>query len=165
VPRAKGWLFLTAFWATVVRVELVNLAFSIDSILVAVAMSPKTWVIISGGLLGIITMRLVIGKLLSLVRRYPALVDGAFVIIGWVGLKLLIEYLHAGGWIHFQVNKWISFGLIVVIFGASYLTASKAESVLGWQPRVRLEAGLADTFAWFAAREPQPTLTASQQPS
>ncbi|HVE32394.1 MAG TPA: NAD-dependent epimerase/dehydratase family protein [Gemmatimonadaceae bacterium] len=48
---------------------------------------------------------------------------------------------------------------------ASYLTASKAESVLGWQPRVRLEAGLADTFAWFAAREPQPTLTASQQPS
>ena len=50
-------------------------------------------------------MRLVIGKLLSLVRRYPALVDGAFVIIGWVGLKLLIEYLHAAGWIHFQVTS------------------------------------------------------------
>jgi UDP-glucose 4-epimerase len=48
---------------------------------------------------------------------------------------------------------------------ASYLTANKAESVLGWQPRVQLEAGLADTFAWFAAREPRPTLTASQQPS
>ena len=60
-------------------------------------MSPKTWVIITGGILGIIAMRMVIGQLLSLVRRYPALVDGAFIIIAWVGIKLLIEYLHAGG--------------------------------------------------------------------
>ena len=44
-------------------------------------------------------MRLVIGKLLALVERYPPLVDGAFVIIAWVGVKLLIEYLHAEGYI------------------------------------------------------------------
>src|SRR5262245_42219848 len=37
-PRpAKKWLGLSPLWATVVKVELVNLAFSIDSILVAVA--------------------------------------------------------------------------------------------------------------------------------
>jgi UDP-glucose 4-epimerase len=47
----------------------------------------------------------------------------------------------------------------------SYLVVSKATSVLGWRPRVKLEAGLADTFAWFAARESHPTLTASQRPS
>ena len=125
VKPARAAMGLSAFWATVVKVELTDIVFAVDSILVAVAMSPKTWVIISGGLLGIITMRLVIGKLLSLVRRYPALVDGAFVIIGWVGLKLLIEYLHAGGWIHFQVNKWISFGLIVVIFTIAYVYARR----------------------------------------
>ena len=65
-------------------------------------MSNKTWVIISGGILGIIAMRLVIGQLLTLVRRYPALVDGAFIIIAWVGLKLLIEYLHSIGFVHFE---------------------------------------------------------------
>jgi predicted tellurium resistance membrane protein TerC len=64
---------------------------------VAVAMSPKLPVILAGGILGIITMRLVIGQLLVIVERYPALVDGAFVIIGWVGVKLLIEYLHGAG--------------------------------------------------------------------
>jgi len=126
IKPARAAMGLSAFWATVVKVELTDIVFAVDSILVAVAMSPKTWVIISGGLLGIITMRMVIGKLLSLVRRYPALVDGAFVIIGWVGLKLLIEYLHAGGWIHFQVNKWISFGLIVVIFTIAYVYARRA---------------------------------------
>jgi predicted tellurium resistance membrane protein TerC len=108
-----------------VKVELTDIVFAVDSILVAVAMSPKMWVIITGGILGIVTMRMVIGQLLALVRRYPALVDGAFVIIAWVGLKLMIEYLHAEGWVHFQVNKWISFGLILVIFGVAYLYARR----------------------------------------
>ena len=68
-------------------------------------------------------MRLVIGQLLVIVRRYPALVDGAFVIIAWVGIKLLVEYGHSLGWIHFVIPKWISLGLIVVIFAASFLYA------------------------------------------
>ena len=125
IPQARAAFGLSAFWATVVKVELTDIVFAIDSILVAVAMSSKTWVIIAGGIFGIITMRLVIGQLLTIVRRYPALVDGAFVIIAWVGIKLLIEYLHLEGHIHFQVNKWMSFGLIVLIFLASYLYARR----------------------------------------
>src|SRR5688572_21637953 len=74
--KAQAWLGMSAFWATVVKVELTDIVFAIDSILVAVAMSNKTWVIITGGILGIIAMRLVIGQLLALVNRYPVLVDG-----------------------------------------------------------------------------------------
>lgn len=122
---AQPWLGLSAFWATVVRVELTDIVFAIDSILVAVAMSNKLWVIITGGILGIIAMRLVIGQLLALVRRYPALVDGAFVIIAWVGFKLLLEYFHGLGWIHFEIPKWLSLGLIVVIFAVSYILARR----------------------------------------
>jgi YkoY family integral membrane protein len=125
IKPARPWMGLPAFWATVVKVELTDVVFAVDSILVAVAMSPKTWVVISGGILGIITMRMVIGQLLALVRRYPALVDGAFVIIGWVGVKLMVEYLHAEGLVQFQINKWISFGLIVVIFAVAYLYARR----------------------------------------
>ncbi len=118
-PPATTWLGLSAFWSTVAKVELTDIVFAIDSILVAVAMSPKTWVILTGGILGIVMMRLVIGQLLALVERYPPLVDGAFVIIAWVGVKLLVEYLHGEGYVHFQVPKWLSLGLIVLIFGAS----------------------------------------------
>ena len=56
-----------------------NLAFSVDSILVAVAMSPNKWVVLSGGLLGVLAMRVVASRLVVLMQRYPALVDGAFV--------------------------------------------------------------------------------------
>jgi YkoY family integral membrane protein len=125
IKPARPWMGLSAFWATVVKVEATDIVFAVDSILVAVAMSNKTWVIISGGILGIITMRMVIGQLLSLVRRYPALVDGAFIIIAWVGIKLMVEYLHSIDVIHFVVNKWLSFGLIIVIFAISYWYARK----------------------------------------
>src|SRR5207249_1294073 len=105
-PKAKPQFGLTAFWATVAKVELTDIVFAIDSILVAVAMSPKLWVILTGGILGIVMMRMVIGQLLSLVERYPLLVDAAFVIIGWVGLKLLVEWAHTEGYIPFEIPKW-----------------------------------------------------------
>jgi YkoY family integral membrane protein len=125
IKPAEPWLGLSPFWATVVKVELTDIVFAIDSILVAVAVSDKLWVVITGGILGIIMMRMVIGKLLGLIRRYPVLVDGAFVIIAWVGIKLLLEYGHTIGWVHFEIPKWLSLGLIVVIFGGSYLYARK----------------------------------------
>jgi YkoY family integral membrane protein len=123
IKPATSWLGLGAFWTTVIKVELTDIVFAIDSILVAVAMSPKLWVIITGGLLGIVAMRLLIGQLLSVVQRYPALVDGAFVIIAWVGIKLLVEYGHQIGYVHFEIPKWLSLGLIVVIFSAFYAYA------------------------------------------
>ena len=118
-------LGLTAFWATVVKVELTDIVFAIDSILVAVAMSNKTWVILTGGVLGIIAMRLVIGKLLALIQQYPALVDGAFIIIAWVGIKLLLEFAHQEEYVHFLIPKWLSLGLIVVIFVVAFMYARR----------------------------------------
>jgi len=122
-PKATGGFGLSAFWMTVAKVELTDIVFAIDSILVAVAMSPKIWVILTGGILGIIMMRLVIGQLLAIVERYPPLVDGAFVIIAWVAIKLFIEYLHSESYIAFEIPKWLSLGLIVLIFGAAFLYA------------------------------------------
>jgi YkoY family integral membrane protein len=125
-PRpAKPWLGLSALWGTVVKVELVNVAFSVDSILVAVAMSPKTWVVLAGGLIGIVAMRVVIAQLLAIVRKYPTLVDGAFIIIAMVGTKLLLEYADAMHWIHFEPPKWISLTIIAVTFLIAYVLARR----------------------------------------
>ena len=141
--KATSWLGMSPFWSTVAKVELTDIVFAIDSILVAVAMSNKLWVIITGGILGVIAMRLVIGQLLVLVNRYPTLVDGAFIIIAWVGIKLVLEYLHSAGYIHWEVPRAISLGLIVVIFVVAFVwarmegpveadaLAEKAEEILG----------------------------------
>jgi YkoY family integral membrane protein len=125
-PRpAKPWMGLSALWGTILKVELVNIAFSVDSILVAVAMSRKTWVVLAGGLIGIVAMRVVIAQLLAIVRRYPTLVDGAFVIIALVGTKLLLEFANAMQWIHFDPPKWMSLSLIGVTFLIAYMMARR----------------------------------------
>lgn len=126
-PKATAWLGMSAFWATVVRVELVNLAFSIDSILVAVAVSPKRWVVLSGGIIGIVAMRLVVGQLIALIERFPTLVDAAFIVIAWVGTKLILDYLHAAGFLHVEIPQWISLGLIVVILAVALFYARRQE--------------------------------------
>ncbi len=88
-------------------------------------MSSKTWVVLTGGLLGIVAMRVVIAQLLAIVRRYPTLVDGAFVIIALVGTKLLLEYANAMAWIHFDPPKWLSLVLIAITFLIAYLMARR----------------------------------------
>jgi YkoY family integral membrane protein len=124
-PAAKPAFGLSAFWATVLRVELMNLAFSVDSILVAVAMSPKTWVVLAGGILGIVAMRLVVGQLMAWVEKYPPLVDGAFVIIAWVAFKLITEYAHDIEWIDWAIPQELSLAVIFVIFAAAFAYARR----------------------------------------
>ena len=89
-------------------------------------MSPKTWVVVVGGLLGIVAMRLVAGQLITLVERYPALVDGAFIIIGWVGAKLCMDYFHAAGFIELEIPHWVSLVVIGVIFTMAFFRARAA---------------------------------------
>ena len=143
--RATGMFGLSPFWTTVIKVELTDIVFAIDSILVAVAMSQKLWVILTGGILGIIMMRAVIGKLLAIVERYPPLVDGAFIIIAWVGIRLFVEYLHGGHYIAWEIPEWLSLGLIVVIFVTSFLYARRVAPAVASDP-----GALDDAEALFA---------------
>jgi len=79
------------FWHTVAVVEFTDLAFAIDSILVAVAVSRKLWVIYTGGMLGIIAMRIAAGYVIKLLEKYPDLEHLAYILIGWISLKLGFE--------------------------------------------------------------------------
>jgi predicted tellurium resistance membrane protein TerC len=91
---------------TVFNVEMADIAFSIDSILAAVAMvrglpdhlqqnqNLSLFIIYLGGVLGIITMRYVAGFFLVLLEKYKGLAAGAYFLVGWIGLKLIGGGLH-----------------------------------------------------------------------
>lgn len=97
------------FWRTVIGVELADIAFSIDSILAAVAMAEgfedyikeatfagityEIWTVWIGGVLGIITMRYVAGLFISLLDRMPGLASAAYQLVLWIGVKLLVSGL------------------------------------------------------------------------
>ena len=59
----KYWMVCVfgTFWATVTSVEMMDIAFSVDSILAAFAVSDQVWVLLVGGMLGILMMRTIAG--------------------------------------------------------------------------------------------------------
>ena len=80
-----------SFWKTVLLVELTDIAFSIDSITTAVAMSNKLIVVWCGGVLGIVFLRLAAGLFVKLLEKLPRLEDLAYQLIFFIGTKLLLE--------------------------------------------------------------------------
>lgn len=99
----------SGFWGTVFKVELADIAFAVDSILAAVALAvtlPNTnlpniggldggkfLVIFAGGLIGLIIMRFAANFFVTLLQKKPGLEIAAFMIVGWVGVKLSIYTL------------------------------------------------------------------------
>jgi YkoY family integral membrane protein len=79
------------FWATVVTVELMDLAFSVDSILAAFAVSSEVWILLVGGMIGILMMRTVAGVFLTLIEKVPELENTAFILIAIISLKMFIS--------------------------------------------------------------------------
>lgn len=80
-----------SFWAVVVAVELADLAFSLDNVVAAVALSRELWVVMLGVFLGIITMRFAAGIFVYLIERYPELEAAAYLLVFNIGVMLLLE--------------------------------------------------------------------------
>lgn len=94
-PRRRG------FWGTVFLVEMTDFIFAIDSILAGLALvgvsfahhefPPKIWIVYVGGLTGLIMMRFAAKFFTDIIDRFPRLEVGAHLIVGWIGIKLILD--------------------------------------------------------------------------
>ena len=96
----------SGFWSTVIKVELTDIAFAIDSILAAVAIAitlphisetsigginlGQFSVMVIGGFAGVIIMRYAANIFIRVLEKKPGLEVAAFLIVGWVGIKLFV---------------------------------------------------------------------------
>lgn len=83
-----------SFWRTVIMVELTDIAFALDSILVAVAVTNNLTAIALGALIGILLLRIAAGYISRLIERYPSLDNLGYALVGWAGIKLAAKSLH-----------------------------------------------------------------------
>ena len=79
---------LGVFWTTVILVEVMDLAFSIDNVFAAVAFSENIILICLGVFIGILAMRFVAQGFITLMERFPFLEACAYIVIGILGMKL-----------------------------------------------------------------------------
>ncbi|HXF81806.1 MAG TPA: tellurium resistance protein TerC [bacterium] len=82
-----------SFWSVVLAVELADLAFSLDNVVAAVALSRELWVVFTGVALGIVTMRFAAGIFVWMIQRYPVLEAAAYLLVLNIGFELLLEDL------------------------------------------------------------------------
>jgi YkoY family integral membrane protein len=97
IDKKSNWLYrstvglIGSFWSTVVLVEFMDMAFSIDNVFAAVAFTPNIILICVGVFIGILAMRFVAQGFVKLMEKYPFLETSAFIVIGILGLKLSIS--------------------------------------------------------------------------
>nr|AAK69610.1 unknown [Bacillus pumilus] len=136
----------SGFWMTVLKVEIADIAFAVDSILAAVALAialPPTglatiggmdagqfFIILTGGLIGVIIMRFAATWFVKILHAKPGLEIAAFMIVGWVGVKLMVltlshpdlaviptEFAHSTGWKLFFYSV-----LVLIALGGWFLS-------------------------------------------
>src|SRR4051794_20677269 len=79
------------FWRTVMMIELMDVAFAVDSVLAAVALSSKFWIVFTGGMLGVITMRFAASLFITILKKFPRFERTAYELVALIGTKLLID--------------------------------------------------------------------------
>ena len=89
----------TSFWKGVFLIELTDLLFALDSIFIALGilsffykkeMVPhKIWIAFVAGALGVIFLRFLATRILKVLQKYPVLEKASYLIIGWIGVKLV----------------------------------------------------------------------------
>lgn len=97
---------VAGFWPTVLVIELTDIAFAIDSILAAIALvgpppkdtpltafHPKLWVVVTGGMLGVVLMRYAAMLFIKLLDRFPRFEMAAYLLVLVIGGKLLADYI------------------------------------------------------------------------
>lgn len=91
--QPKGWkkhLKISNFWQVVISIELMDIVFSIDSVLAALAISDNPVIVLIGGIIGILAMRGIAEVIMSFMQKVPELQDMAYVLILFIAIKLFL---------------------------------------------------------------------------
>lgn len=86
-----------SFWMTVLVVELTDVAFALDSILTAVALTKKVWVVMTGGVIGLVMMRFAATIFIKLLEKFPRFEPTAYILVFIIGAKLIVDGFHFEG--------------------------------------------------------------------
>lgn len=109
LDKKTNWFYrnslglLGPFWSTVVLVEVMDMAFSIDNVFAAVAFTDNIWLICTGVFIGILAMRFVAQGFVRLMEKFSFLETTAFLVIFVLGVKLCLSL-----WTRFSPDSPVS---------------------------------------------------------
>lgn len=102
----------TSLWQAIPVIAVTDMAFSLDSVTTAIAISDQTWLILMGGTIGVITLRFMAGLFIQWLQEYDHLEDAGYITVGFVGLRLLVRAINP----ELVPPEWLLVAVIVAVF-------------------------------------------------
>src|SRR5699024_6756955 len=79
-------LHISRFWQVVISIELMDIVFSIDSVLASLAISSNPVIVLIGGMIGILAMRGIAELIMGLMSKIPELQGMAYFLILFISV-------------------------------------------------------------------------------
>lgn len=105
-----------SFWGTVAAIVLLDMVFSIDSILTALAIDDNPVIVLLGGMIGILAMRFVAQMMIVLIARIPELLYMAYILIAFIAIKLGLSLPAIG----IEISNTLFSIFVLVAFAATF---------------------------------------------
>ncbi|WP_193199350.1 TerC family protein [Nostoc sp. MG11] len=83
-----------SLWQAIPVIAFTDLAFSLDSVTTAIAVSQERWLVLTGATIGIITLRFMAGLFIRWLDEFENLEDAGYVTVALVGLRLLLKVVN-----------------------------------------------------------------------
>lgn len=102
--KAKG---TASFWGTIVQILLLDIVFSIDSVITAVGMAEHLWVMVTAVIVAVIIMLFAAGAISDFVNKHPTIKMLALSFLLLIGFTLVVEGFHVEipkGYIYFAMG-------------------------------------------------------------
>lgn len=97
----------SGFTSVIVQITLLDIVFSLDSVITAVGMVNNIWIMIAAVVISIIAMMLFAGSIGAFVQRHPTIKMLALAFLLLIGVTLIAEGLHQHipkGYIYFAMS-------------------------------------------------------------
>ena len=111
-------------WQIIPTIAITDLAFSLDSVTSAIAITEDTWLIVAGGTIGIVILRFLAGLFIRWLQEYTYLEDAGFITVGFVGIRLLLKV-----WLpDYLIPEWVTIAVVAVFFTWGFSKKEPIES-------------------------------------
>lgn len=101
-----------SLWQAIPIIAITDLAFSLDSVTTAIAVSKVLWIILLGATIGIVTLRFMAGLFIRWLEEFTHLEDAGYITVALVGLRLLMRVINE----EFVPPEWLMVTAIALIF-------------------------------------------------
>lgn len=102
----------SSLWQAIPMIAVTDLAFSVDSVTTAIAISDQIWLIITGGTIGVIALRFLAQLFIGWIKEYTHLEDAGFITVGLVGFRLLLRVVQP----ELVPPEWMMISVIIGMF-------------------------------------------------